>query len=134
MEAPPGRYRAISAGREQIICALTEAGESSCWGWDEYNLVLRADPPPGRYATVSAGTYTACALTDMGEARCWGREWFGSREERYGEESYGSVEPPPGRYTAISVSTYRACALTEAGEVVCWGDVSYRRWPYLSPI
>lgn len=48
------------------------------------------------------------------------------------------ADAPSGRYATISVGEgyagAYACALTEAGEVVCWGDVSYRRWPYLSPI
>ena len=124
MEAPPGRYPAISAGKSRYVCAVAEAGGIVCWGRES----LAEDPPPGRYAAISAGRDVACALTDAGEARCWGGARFGTREE-----DYGSVDPPPGRYTAISVSPYRACALTEDGDVVCWGDVSYRRWPHISP-
>ena len=132
MEAPPGRYLAISAGKGRYVCAVTEAGGIVCWGWGRASLA--EDPPPGRYVAISAGRDVACALTDAGEARCWGQRSFGERSFGGREEDYGSVDPPPGRYTAISVSPYRACALTEDGDVVCWGDVSYRQWPGVNPI
>ena len=88
-------------------CALSETGEATCWGWNQYG---QTEAPPGSYVEISTGHLHTCAITDGGEAACWG------------DNRRGQAEAPAGRYVAISAGEAHSCALSEGGTVSCWGE------------
>ena len=62
--APPGRYRSVSAGNFHT-CAVRESGEVDCWGDDEV-------PPAGTFLSISVGWFHGCGVRESGEIACWG--------------------------------------------------------------
>ena len=114
------------------VCALTEAGEIVCWGFD---TPLVHDVPEGVFTSLSLGPGDACAINDEGAAVCWGTGYGYINDTIDGilEHNPGTdldrVELaqllPPERDDLVEIVVHPwrhyACALTIEGEIVCWG-------------
>ena len=68
-----------SGGHEHAggLCALSEAGEVSCWwratSYSSYQ-VPDEHPPKGPFVDMAVGSGHACAIREDGEVSCWGRD------------------------------------------------------------
>jgi alpha-tubulin suppressor-like RCC1 family protein len=124
---------AVAAGSGHT-CALTSAGEVSCWGYNgqaqlgDGTMTNRLTPVPvsgldSGVVAVAAGASVTCALTDAGEAWCWGSNsngqlGDGSVMERSTPVPVSGLE---NDVVAVAAGGHHACAHTSAGEVSCWG-------------
>jgi hypothetical protein len=94
----PVRYRDVQASVEGGGCALTDAGEALCWGWN-VNGVLGVE------------TIRSCAWQSPG------RPWVCG--------SYPSDAPTfvrtGERFASLAVGWGIRCGLTADGRAVCWG-------------
>ena len=118
--------RAIAAGGFHT-CALTDAGDVSCWGSNEYGQVgtetsTNSSLPVAvaglsRVTAIAAGDLHTCALTVEGGVTCWGYRGSG------GSGSAVPVDRPDlaSGVVAISAGHEESCALTTADAVKCWG-------------
>jgi alpha-tubulin suppressor-like RCC1 family protein len=139
-----GAMTQISAGSNHT-CAITEAGEVQCWGFNgdgqlgygDTQVVGDNETPDsvgfvdvgGVVKQVSAGKNHTCALLDNGAVRCWGDGELG--QLGYGNvEDIGNDELPSaagdvdlGGVKALSVNAAgdHTCVLLEDAEVKCWG-------------
>ena len=114
------------------VCALTEAGEIACWGFD---IPLVHDVPEGAFTDLSLGPTDACAITAEGTATCWGAGYAYVRAKI---DAILARDPdadlqlsglpqllPPVRADLVQIVVHPwrhyACARTAEGEIVCWG-------------
>ncbi len=114
------------------VCALTDAGEIACWGFD---IPLVHDVPEGVFTDLSLGPADACAITSEGTAACWGA---GYAYVRASIDSILARDPeadlqlsglpqllPPDRTDLVQIVVHPwrhyACARTIQGEIACWG-------------
>ncbi len=86
-------------------CALDDAGEAVCWGFDRDGSTR---PPAGPFVDLAVGRHHACALRTSGEAVCWG------------SNTHGQAAPPGGRFDGLAAGEFHSCAVGDEG-VVCWG-------------
>jgi len=134
-----GGVRKVAVGH-YFTCALTNAGEVSCWGDNGQgglgrgisSLDLYHDPTPGpvvglgKVTDLAVHYATACAVTEIGEVYCWGQTEF-LLEYPDKPDQTSSVETAPVliRYVsdAVQVSTqgYVTCAVQTTNALVCWG-------------
>ncbi|MFU8805782.1 MAG: hypothetical protein ACNA8W_18350, partial [Bradymonadaceae bacterium] len=99
-------YSRAGAGAS-YSCAITEAGDLQCWGFDAND---RTNPPQGQnYKEINLGPDHACALTNTGTVNCWG----------YNE--FGQASDPAGTFRQISAGAYHSCGITTTGALECWG-------------
>ena len=113
-------------------CAVSAAGELSCWGDNANGLVgdgttafrsfpIAINPTGVAFAHVSVGSTNACALTTTGAAYCWGT---GSAN---GDGSFGTPRLTPVAvsgghvFTKIVAGRSTVCALKADGTAWCWG-------------
>ena len=106
---PPGRYDAISAGKNHT-CAIRHDQTLDCWGDDARG---QASPPAGQFRMVSAGGNHSCGITVDQGLVCWG-----------GQEVTKRV--PTGTFLAVSAGEEHACAITTLDNdgyntITCWG-------------
>ncbi len=134
----------IAAGGDDT-CAVTDAKELLCWGYDTSG-VLGNGPGGGQHlpgfvlsedgsahltgvVQVSANSEHTCAVTEQGAALCWGSD-FDSKLGNGGSEvdshlpvlvrntdDTGSLE----NVTQITTGGSHACAVIATGEALCWG-------------
>ena len=114
------------------VCALTEAGEIACWGFD---IPLVHDVPEGAFADLSLGPNDGCAISRDGAAVCWGAGYASvqaridgllARDPEADLDFVGLAQLlPPDRADLVQIVVHPwrhyACARTNLGEIVCWG-------------
>jgi len=131
--------RKVAAGN-YFTCALSTAGEVSCWGSNSQGTLgrgltsnaLYSDPTPG--PVVGLGTVAelevhddiACAVTEAGEVYCWGETNYLFQDADKPDKTSGIELAPvaiPYVSDATQVSTHGfvTCALQTSNELVCWG-------------
>ena len=136
---------AISAGKDEHVCALLGTGHIDCWGPDSWGQLGNGTPGPeaceeaqpcsatpveaqgiSGATQVSAGVGNTCALLTGGSVECWGEGVKGVLGDLEGEESATPV-PVPGLPAATSMSMGQgvACADLVSGGVDCWGAWIY---------
>jgi alpha-tubulin suppressor-like RCC1 family protein len=136
---------AISAGKDEHVCALLGTGHIDCWGPDSWGQLGNGTPGPeaceeaqpcsatpveaqgiSGATQVSAGVGNTCALLTGGSVECWGEGVKGALGDFEGEESATPV-PVPGLPAATSMSMGQgvACADLVSGGVDCWGAWIY---------
>ena len=106
---PPGRYDAISAGKNHT-CAIRHDQTLDCWGDDARG---QASPPEGQFRMVSAGGTHSCGITVEQGLACWGDQEVTKRV-------------PEGTFLAVSAGDEHACAVTTLdtdgyNTITCWG-------------
>jgi len=134
-----GGVRKVAAGHN-FTCALSTAGEVSCWGSNFYGTLGRgltdnalqddATPAPvddlGTVVDLAVHYTTACAVTEAGKVYCWGEtSTLFDSADRPDASSSIQVAPAFVPYVrdAVQVSTYGyvACARQPSNQLVCWG-------------
>ena len=125
---------AIAAGYAHT-CALTNAGEVLCWGYNgagqfgngtktSSSTPVSATGLSARMSAIATGTDHTCALTTGGGMLCWG----GNLDFQLGNGQAVGISTPvlvTGRSSgnvAIATGAHHTCALTTAGGVLCWGE------------
>jgi alpha-tubulin suppressor-like RCC1 family protein len=116
-------------------CALSEAGNVSCWGANVYNQLgdgtYKDSAVPVAVKNVSnavqidVGYYSACALIADGTVKCWGHASYGELGTGGPPGDSGGATTIAGLtgVTKISVGEGTICAIisSPAGTVKCWG-------------
>ena len=137
------RARAISAGYVHA-CALDEAGDAYCWGFDAGGNLGYAIPGPAsstprkvettvRFRSVSTGTTHTCAVAMDDIGYCWGRGngalGAGARDTACAISSSclatHSPTPVEGgiRWSVISAGNGFTCGVSLEHRGYCWGAV-----------
>ena len=127
----------------EVICALSEAGELVCWGRGTFGQLgygneehvgddeLPSDvglvPVGEPIEQISAASSVTCAKFVAGGVKCWGFEWDGSIgpvDDDIGDDEPASDAP----YLEFSAPVAQlvthdlgGCALLEDQRVECWG-------------
>jgi hypothetical protein len=104
-------------------CALSEAGEASCWGslYFEDESPELIDPPSETFTTIVTGMAHMCGLTPSGDAVCWG---YGTPERENGTlPDLSQASPTSGGFVEIAAGYWHTCGLDATGLLVCWGDI-----------
>ncbi|HKE15317.1 MAG TPA: hypothetical protein VKB80_10650 [Kofleriaceae bacterium] len=140
-----GRIKQVAAGAS-FTCALYEAGNIRCWGFNhgllgyghEDDLFGPGNTPDllpdvdvgGPAAQIVTGGSHTCALLESGDVRCWGLNTLyelgtGDQASIGDNEVPGSRSPVllGGKATRISTSDHHTCALVAGGFVRCWGTM-----------
>ena len=110
LDAPSGRFTAVSAGGSRACAIRTGNGEIECWGHNDHGPITA---PPGPFTALSTSHAHTCGLRTSGEIECWWHYEF---------------DTPLGRFSAINAGGGHACAIRESGEIACWGNNSAYRW------
>lgn len=128
-EPPAGSFASL-VSRSVHSCALTEAGEATCWGrlhfefesevGDESPELLVA--PDETFTAIVTGKAHMCGLTTSGEALCWG--YGTSRDDIYTEPNLGQASPPGGTFVELAAGDFHTCGVRANGDVECWGNIS----------
>lgn len=119
-------------------CALTEAGEVLCWGYNLYGQLGNGETTtdrarPGQVSQVrnaraiAAGLYHTCALTQQGGIQCWGNNLDGQLGNGGGIATNAPVEVLDlgEGVREIAAGNYHTCALMDDGVVECWGSNTF---------
>jgi alpha-tubulin suppressor-like RCC1 family protein len=134
-------WSSITAGG-QHTCALTQAGDAYCWGWNFSGQLGNgassmtgsvSEPGPVRvvggftFELLSAGGAHTCGLTTDGRGFCWGLGRTGALGTREGEVIGGGwvVRPAAvaGGHTFATISADgHSCGVTTNGRAYCWGS------------
>ena len=113
-------------------CALMNAGDVRCWGYNGWGqvgdgTVTRRLTPASvvgltGVTALATGCWHTCAVTGGG-TKCWGQNSNG----QIGDGTMTSRLVPTGvaglaNVSAVTAGMYHSCALTTGGGVKCWGD------------
>lgn len=140
-----GVTRLSSIGFSQTVCALTNAGNVYCWGWNGdgqlgNNTTTSSSTPvevdggaqgPGFLSgivSIAAGSYSTCALSFSGNVYCWGDNTNGQLGNNTTTSSNIPVEVRGVGGTgylsgivSITVGEAHTCASSSSGNIYCWG-------------
>lgn len=123
-----GPHTASVTGGTFGMCAVSDAGDVYCWGYDGASP-MRSIPTQilglgaGVQAVAAGGATHTCALTSGGGVLCWGQNDYG----QLGRAPTASSSIPlaiPGLdsgVVALAAGNIHTCALTSGGDVMCWG-------------
>jgi alpha-tubulin suppressor-like RCC1 family protein len=133
---PTNALATIDAGQLHT-CGLTSAGQSWCWGRNNYGqlgdgsaastLVPVATSQTGlSFTQYSGGNSHGCALTSSGAAYCWGYDADG----RLGDGGFLNPLMPVAvqgglSFTTVSAGGAHTCALRTNYVLACWGSSSF---------
>jgi alpha-tubulin suppressor-like RCC1 family protein len=116
-------------------CALTEAGQTYCWGdyepiayggdrfSEEWRRPVRLDGDPG-FVALAISSGGNCGVTATGAAHCWGGNNLGHLGDgtRVSRLEAAPVHGQLRFRTFADVSqTAHMCGLEESGDAYCWG-------------
>jgi hypothetical protein len=136
---------AISAGKDEHVCALLATGHIDCWGLNSWGQLGNDASGPeaceeaqpcsatpvevqgiSGAIQVSAGPGYTCALRSSGVVECWGmgvKGDLGTLEDEASPTPVAVAGLPAA--TSVSAGEDVACALLVSGEVDCWGGWLY---------
>lgn len=129
-------FAQISAGGHTSgghTCAVTTAGATYCWGYNEYGQLgdgttsTRTTPVLVvgglRFAQVSAGDiYHTCAVTTSGAAYCWGANDAGQLGDGTTIHRTSPVPVVGGlTFAQLSAGFGETCGVASGGAAYCWG-------------
>lgn len=132
----PTLVASASAG-DEFACALSTAGDVSCWGWHTVDawveMLPQFDVAPVPVAgiedvqQISAGMVHACALLADKSVACWGDNLYGQLGSGNNEPSLSPVIVPNlTSVTHVEAGTRGTCVLLDNGSVQCWGTMILR--------
>jgi alpha-tubulin suppressor-like RCC1 family protein len=131
---PNGGVPVAVATNAVASCALSSAGELSCWGYGGFvgdgTAVDRFRPVVVQtgVSRVASGGAMTCTLDTSVPAvlRCWGSDRFGAGVgdgTPFARTAPVVVAAPPGRpFTSISVGPSASCAVDVQQTAWCWGN------------
>ena len=113
-------------------CALTEEGDTYCWGDNAAGQLGTGDNEPSLTPVeISAPPFTdlqaaeshTCGLTESGDVYCWGRNNSGQLGDgSLSDRNFPAPVSGEAVFDEISVGGSHVCARTSAGDVYCWGS------------
>lgn len=129
IDGDPPPFVHLDAGWRHT-CALTDDGETYCWGrngWGqigdnstEYRYEATAVVSDLRFDSLSLGNRYSCALAADGKIYCWGREFIS--EDPWVTPRLTPQQQATGHeFVEISAGGYHTCGRHADGSVVCWG-------------
>ena len=102
------------AATDQTMFALTDNGEITAWGRNEFGLTSIPEEIQGRVVEISAGTRHITALLDDGTVESWG------------ENSYGQTDSPSrGDIKTINAGYHNTLFITEDDQADGYGLSGY---------
>jgi alpha-tubulin suppressor-like RCC1 family protein len=122
----------------QSACAISTAGDLSCWGVNSFGEVgdgthYVSNAPHAialgsgaRASHVSMSDVTSCAIAD-GDVYCWGENSLGGVGDGTGRPRLlpTRVGDPLTDVRSVSSAVEQSCALTNTREAYCWGTNLY---------
>lgn len=113
-------------------CAITEAGETFCWGGNSTGQLgdgsTTASPVPTRvsgdrtFRVITADALHTCAVDTGDTPLCWG--WNGQGQLGDGgtrDRTVPTVVGDDHRFVDITTGDNHSCGLGPSGEALCWG-------------
>lgn len=138
--AAPSQQAASLSGAQTLAlggyhtCALMEAGEILCWGYNIHGQLgdgetISDRARPGRVVQLrdvraaASGWFHTCAITQTGGVQCWGNNLDGQLGNggRISSNAPVAVLGLDGGVRALAAGAYHTCALMEDGAIKCWG-------------
>jgi alpha-tubulin suppressor-like RCC1 family protein len=137
------RFAQVAAGIGHT-CAVSEAGEAWCWGWNSHGELGQGEADDGAarwplrvrvldepVTAIAVGAGHTCVITRTGAAKCWGAVCLGAlgdgRSCRDGFEP-DALEPVDvigldQGVVSLAAGFVSTCAVLADGSARCWGAV-----------
>jgi alpha-tubulin suppressor-like RCC1 family protein len=122
------------SGHGAHVCAVDDAGNLFCWGFNDAgqvgigsnSLLVVASPTQvisGGVSTVSAGGHHTCVIKTDKKLYCWGWNAYGQLGDGTTSSTFSPGAPVPGLFgdvLEVAATRRSTCAHTTVG-VYCWG-------------